>query len=193
VDSSRLSRAIHASRFGSLSRSQDSKLGDSDVGAALQKHTRHHSGQSAASSGALRQTLLSCHGLPGNLTRNPREHPDAIIPDPATNNVAPFTKDQVALLYVGDDYFPLGAQWEVKNKKWSKYHVADNADWWVPFYGADNSARPTGALCDGCHSVGYDIRTKQVAKWNVGCERCHGPGSEHAAHPTLANVVNPPG
>ena len=96
-----------------------------------------------------------------------------MIPDPATNNVAPFTKDQVALVYgslwkqryftkVGDDDFPLGAQWEVKNKEWSKYHLADNADWWVPFYGADNSARLTGALCDGCHSVGYDIRTEHV-------------------------------
>jgi len=137
-----------------------------------------------------------------NVVRDPREHPDAMIPDPATNNVAPFSKDQVALVYgslwkqryftkVGDDYFPLGAQWEVKNKKWSKYHVADNADWWVPFYPAENSARPTGPLCDGCHSVGYDTRSKQVAEWNVGCERCHGPGSEHAAHPARENIVNP--
>jgi hypothetical protein len=34
-----------------------------------------------------------------NVVRDPREHPEAIIPDPATNNVAPFTKDQVALVY----------------------------------------------------------------------------------------------
>ncbi len=51
--------------------------------------------------------------------------------------------------------------------------------------------RPTGPTCDGCHSVGYDIHTKQVAEWNVGCERCHGPGSEHVAHPTRANILNP--
>ena len=139
-----------------------------------------------------------------NVVRDPREHPDAIIPDLKTNNVAPFTKEQVALVYgslwkqryftkVGDDYFPLGAQWEVKNKKWSKYHVADGADWWVPFYPADNAGRATGPLCDGCHSVGYDVHTKQVAEWNVGCERCHGAGSEHAAHPTRENIVNPAG
>jgi predicted CXXCH cytochrome family protein len=51
--------------------------------------------------------------------------------------------------------------------------------------------RPTGPLCDGCHSVGYDIRTKQVAEWNVGCERCHGPGSAHVAHPAVDNILNP--
>jgi predicted CXXCH cytochrome family protein len=51
--------------------------------------------------------------------------------------------------------------------------------------------RPTGPLCDGCHSVGYDIHTKQVAEWNVGCERCHGPGSDHTANPTRANIINP--
>ena len=51
--------------------------------------------------------------------------------------------------------------------------------------------RPTGPLCDGCHSVGYDIRTKQVAEWNVGCERCHGPGSAHTVHPAVDNILNP--
>ena len=34
-----------------------------------------------------------------NIVRDPREHPDAIIPDLATNNVAKFTKDQVAFVY----------------------------------------------------------------------------------------------
>jgi predicted CXXCH cytochrome family protein len=51
--------------------------------------------------------------------------------------------------------------------------------------------RPTGPTCDGCHSVGYDIHTKQLAEWNVGCERCHGPGSEHAQHPGRGNIFNP--
>lgn len=50
--------------------------------------------------------------------------------------------------------------------------------------------RPTGPLCDGCHSVNYDVKTKAVTEWNVGCERCHGPGSEHASHPSRTNIVN---
>lgn len=138
-----------------------------------------------------------------NIVRDPRQHPDAIIPDLATNNVHKFSRDQVAFVYgsiwkqryftkIGDDYFPLPVQWEVKNKKWSKYVVpATGGDWWAPFYPGDNMHRPTGPLCDGCHSVGYDIHTKQVAEWNVGCERCHGPGSEHVAHPTSVNIINP--
>ncbi len=138
-----------------------------------------------------------------NVVRDPREHPDAIIPDLSTNNVAKFTKDQVAFVYgsrwkqryftrVGDDYYPLPAQWDIGNKVWRPYHVPDTgADWWTAFYPTDNMQRPTGATCDGCHSVDYNIHTRQVTEWNVGCERCHGPGSEHIAHPSRSNILNP--
>ena len=87
--------------------------------------------------------------------------------------------------------FPLPAQWDVTHKIWRKYFVPNGADWWVPFYPADNAQRPTGPLCDGCHSVNYDIATKTVTEWNVGCERCHGPGSEHIAKPVRETIVNP--
>ncbi len=137
-----------------------------------------------------------------NIVRDPREHPEAIIPDLATNTVAKFTRQQVAFVYgslwkqryftkIGDDYYPLPAQWEVKNHVWSKYFVRPGTDWWAQYYPPDNMQRPTGPTCDGCHSVGYDIHTKQVAEWNVGCERCHGPGSEHVAHPTRGDIFNP--
>jgi predicted CXXCH cytochrome family protein len=137
-----------------------------------------------------------------NVVRDPRTHPDAIIPDLATNNVAKFRVDQVAFVYgslwkqryftkVGDDYFPLPVQWVVGERTWRPYIVPKGGDWWVPFYPPDNMQRPTGPTCDGCHSVDYNIRTKQVAEWNVGCERCHGPGSEHVAHPSRGNIVNP--
>jgi predicted CXXCH cytochrome family protein len=138
-----------------------------------------------------------------NVVRDPKQHPDAIIPDLKTNNIAKFTVDQVALVYgskwkqryftkVGDDYFPLPVQWDVGHKKWLKYHIADSgADWWTAYYPSDNMQRPTGPTCDGCHSVNYDIHTKQVTEWNVGCEPCHGPGSEHVAHPERTNILNP--
>jgi predicted CXXCH cytochrome family protein len=137
-----------------------------------------------------------------NVVRDPREHPDAIIPDLVTNPLTKFTKEQVALVYgslwkqryftkSGDDYFPQPAQWDVAAKTWRPYFVANGTDWWAPLYPADNFQRPTGPTCDGCHSVDYNIRTKQVVEWNVGCERCHGPGSEHVAHPAYANILNP--
>jgi predicted CXXCH cytochrome family protein len=138
-----------------------------------------------------------------NVVRDPKEHPEAIIPDLSTNNVSPkFTKDQVAFVYgsnwkqryftkIGADYFPQPAQWDINNKKWLKYLVPKGADWWEPFYPPDNFQRPTGPTCDGCHSVDYDIKTRQVAEWNVGCERCHGPGSAHVDHATRRNILNP--
>jgi predicted CXXCH cytochrome family protein len=138
-----------------------------------------------------------------NVVRDPREHPEAIIPDLATNNVSKkFTKEEVALVYgslwkqryfikIGDDYFPEPAQWDVTNRVWKPYFVAKGTDWWEPFYPPDNRKRPTGPTCDGCHSVDYNIHTKKVAEWNVGCERCHGPGSEHAEHATRSNILNP--
>jgi len=138
-----------------------------------------------------------------NVVRDPRQHPDAIIPDlRKPDPLVTFGAADIAFVYgsrwkqryfqrVGDDYFPLPAQWDVSHKVWRAYHVPDEADWWVPFYPKDNTGRPTGPLCDGCHSVSYDVKTKQVTEWNVGCERCHGPGADHVRAPSRANIVNP--
>ena len=138
-----------------------------------------------------------------NVVRDPREHPDAIIPDLSKPDpLLNFTKDDIAFVYgnkwkqryfkqIGDDYFPIPAQWDVTHKIWRPYFVKNGTDWWAPLYPPDNFQRPTGPLCDGCHSVNYDINTKKVTEWNVGCERCHGPGSEHVAHQGRPNIVNP--
>ena len=138
-----------------------------------------------------------------NVVRDPKEHPEAIIPDlTKPDPLLTFTKDQIAWVYgskwkqryftkIGDDLYPLGAQWDITHRQWRAYQVANGTDWWTKFYPGGNNTRPTGPLCDGCHSVNYDIRTKNVTEWNVGCEKCHGPGSLHVAHPTRANIVNP--
>ena len=57
------------------------------------------------------------------MVRDPREHPEAIIPDLRTDPVARFNKEQVAPAYgsiwkqcyfkTGDDYYPEAAQWDV--------------------------------------------------------------------------------
>ena len=138
-----------------------------------------------------------------NVVTDPKVHPEVVIPDFSKPDPAvTFRLSDVALVYgtkwkqryfrkVGDDYFPLGAQWDVSHGQWRPYLVANNTDWWVPHYGPTNADRPTGPLCDGCHSVNYNITTKSVTEWNVGCERCHGPGSEHIRLPSARNIVNP--
>jgi predicted CXXCH cytochrome family protein len=138
-----------------------------------------------------------------NVIQDPKAHPEAVLgdfthPDPSVT----FELKDIAFTYgsrwkqryftkIGDDYFVLPAQWDVQKKKWLPFHVEKGTDWWTSHYGDSNMERPTGPLCDGCHSVNYDIATKQVTEWNVGCEKCHGPGSLHVAHPTKANIVNP--
>ena len=138
-----------------------------------------------------------------NVVTNPQQHPDAVLPDfTKADPLLTFKLSDVAFVYgskwkqryfkkVGDDYFPLPAQWDVTHRVWRPYVVQPNTDWWVPFYPGGNDQRPTGPLCDGCHSVNYNIQSKQVTEWNVGCERCHGPGSEHVRQPAATNIVNP--
>jgi predicted CXXCH cytochrome family protein len=138
-----------------------------------------------------------------NVVRDPKQHPEAVLPDfSKADPLLTFKLDDVAFVYgskwkqryftrVGNDYFPLPAQWDVTRRVWRPYFVQPNTDWWVAHYPADNMKRPTGPLCDGCHSVNYDIATRTVTEWNVGCERCHGPGGDHVRTPLARNIVNP--
>ena len=138
-----------------------------------------------------------------NVVRDPRDHPDAILPDLSKENpLVTFKPQDIALVYgskwkqryftkIGEDYFVFPAQWDVTHQTWLPYFVKNGTDWWAALYPPDNMKRPTGPLCDGCHSVNFNIRTKTVTEWNVGCERCHGPGGDHVAHPSRENIVNP--
>jgi predicted CXXCH cytochrome family protein len=138
-----------------------------------------------------------------NVVTDPRQHPEVVLPDfSKPDPLLTFKLADVAFVYgtkwkqryftkVGNDYFPFPAQWDVTHRQWRAYMVQPNTDWWVPFYPADNMKRPTGPLCDGCHSVNYNVQTKTVLEWNVGCERCHGPGGEHVRRPSAATIVNP--
>src|ERR687888_60495 len=70
-----------------------------------------------------------------NIVRDPREHPEAIIPDLSkANPVYPFNKGDVDLVYgskwkqryfkkVGNDYYPLPVQWDVTHQTWAPYTV----------------------------------------------------------------------
>ncbi len=157
-------------------------------------------------------TCGECHGevyerwqktRMANVVVDPKVHPEKVLGNFGTKDpLVNFSLADVAFMYGskwkqryftkrGDDYFAQPAQWDVQNHTWAAYHAAKGTDWWTAFYPEPNEQRPTGPLCDGCHSTNYNIVTKQVTEWNVGCEKCHGPGSEHAAKPTRVNIVNP--
>jgi predicted CXXCH cytochrome family protein len=138
-----------------------------------------------------------------NVIRDPQKQPSAVVGDfSKPNPLVTFKITDVAFVYgdkwkqryfykKGNDYFVYPVQWDIQNKVWRPYHAAKGTDWWTAHYPDDNSERPTGPLCDGCHSVNYNVATRQVTEWNVGCEKCHGPGSDHVAKPSAANIVNP--
>ena len=138
-----------------------------------------------------------------NVLRDVKAHPEAILGDfSKPNPLVTFSKDQIAFTYgtkwkqryftkVGDDYFAFPAQWDVAHKLWRAYNPKPGTDWWTEHYPVDQMGRPTAPLCDGCHSVNLDITTKTVTEWNVGCEKCHGAGSEHIKAATKATIVNP--
>ncbi len=138
-----------------------------------------------------------------NVIRDPKLHPEAVAGDFSKPNLlVTFKLSDVSFMYgdkwkqrylykKGDDYFVYPVQWDVTNKVWRAYKPAKGTDWWTNIYPDDQAQRPTGPLCDGCHSVNYNISNHSVTEWNVGCEKCHGPGSDHIAKPARTNVVNP--
>ena len=146
------------------------------------------------------------HTRMANVVTDPKVNPSVVIPDfskpdplvtfKLERRGAGLRHDMEAALFHPQRRRLLRApaQWDIQNRVWRPYFVAPNTDWWVPHYPAaqgDNTKRPTGPLCDGCHSVNYNIQTKQPTEWNVGCEKCHGPGSEHVARPSRTNIINP--
>ena len=104
----------------------------------------------------------------------------AIVADFANNPV--FTKDKVAFVlgkgvnqqaYMDAAFQVLPALWDVKSKSWKPQAAADGA-----------------TQCVGCHVTNYDPTAKTYTEMGVGCEACHGPGSDHTAGDKTA-IVNP--
>ena len=138
-----------------------------------------------------------------NILQDPKAHPEVVLGDfSRPNPLVSFRKEDVTYTYgsrwkqryftkIGDTYFVQPAQWDVRNKVWRQYYVRPGTDWWTNVYPADQKQRPTGPLCDGCHSVNFNIKTSAVTEWNVGCEKCHGAGSAHLKSPIAETIVNP--
>ncbi|MBV9611590.1 MAG: hypothetical protein JO091_03920 [Acidobacteriaceae bacterium] len=86
-----------------------------------------------------------------NVVRDPKQHPDAILPDLSKRDpLVTFKKDDIAFVYgskwkqryfkkIGEAYFVLPAQWDVTHQIWRPYFVRNATDWWAPLYPPDRS------------------------------------------------------
>lgn len=67
----------------------------------------------------------------------------------------------------------LGAgQWNLQENKWQ---LAKGGEDWLK-------------ECAGCHTTGYNPTAETYIELGIGCEACHGPGSEHVKNPTRDNI-----
>lgn len=121
------------------------------------------------------------------------KNPNAITADfTAPFKMRNFTPEEIAytiggthlqqyLKKAGQNYFLLPAQYNVEDSQWLK----------LP-QGSENKS--FFESCAGCHSTGADPKEKKFVEPGVGCEACHGPGSNHLIAPLakkMETIVNP--
>jgi hypothetical protein len=70
----------------------------------------------------------------------------------------------------GDDYIVLPAQYDIENSRWLP--LPERIE-----------KRTFFRDCAGCHTTGLNPEQKDFAEPGVGCEACHGPGSNHIIAP----------
>jgi len=119
-----------------------------------------------------------------------KKNPDAILPTDFSG--MPFTKDDI-LYTVGSHWvqkyltrmedgllYQLPKIWNVPKRAWEPYTIFN----W--------NVKPYNIFCDGCHTVGFDVKTKTFFEPGVGCEACHGPGKKHIeGDGDVEAIVNP--
>lgn len=132
--------------------------------------------------------------LHSKMLQDTKDNPLVIIGDfDSPSDIRTFNEEDVAyaignqwkqqyLKKVGDDYFVLPAQYNILSGEWEAYHAED----W--------QERSWFNECAGCHATGVDPVKKTFEEPGIGCEACHGPGSNHVkAIPgyEIVTIVNP--
>lgn len=110
---------------------------------------------------------------------HPVNNPDEILGDFSSNSpLVHFKKDEIEFIIgnkweqvyarkIEGEYYPFTAKWLITTQKWIAYKV-DN---W--------RETPFSKNCNGCHTTGFNPDTFEFSEYGVGCEACHGPGSQH--------------
>lgn len=73
----------------------------------------------------------------------------------------------------------------------SRYNTANGT--WSAIHPQDWESRPWRVYCAGCHVTGFSeaiAAPTPFAEPGVGCEACHGPGSDHAASGDEADILS---
>jgi predicted CXXCH cytochrome family protein len=93
-------------------------------------------------------------------------------------------------------HYILPIQWNQATSRW----VAYNPQWWYTEKGILKTPPMRNSFeldCAGCHNTGMviakgekDVDVK-YSELNTGCEKCHGPGSDHMGNPKPETIINP--
>ena len=146
------------------------------------------------------QSCAECHSriavtfrntLHSQIIQDARQHPSAIQGDfVIPNDLRDFTKDDVALThgiqwkqrYIDKEWRVRRAQWNFETATWAPY----NFDTW--------KKSDWRKECAYCHTVGFDLQKLTWSELSIGCESCHGPGSNHIKarlEDKHASILNP--
>jgi tetratricopeptide (TPR) repeat protein len=125
--------------------------------------------------------------------------PEGIVGEfPVTHTFGWYPLQQYLVPFPGGRFQCLPIAWNVEKKEW--YHLypdtpPEPADWlyWT------NQAQNWNGMCAECHSTdlkkNYDISVDSYqTTWSeisVGCEACHGPGSDHVRWAELPEMGRP--
>ncbi|MCJ7806909.1 MAG: hypothetical protein MUP57_05120 [Clostridia bacterium] len=117
--------------------------------------------------------------LHSRMMRDAGQDTAAIIGDFETpNDIRTFTKEEVN--------YTLGSEWKQQYLKRegqdlvvlpAQYNVFTGD--WKPYFPDKPEKRVWFSECGGCHATGVDPQKKTFVEMGIGCEACHGPGSNH--------------
>jgi len=97
----------------------------------------------------------------------------------------------VFLENIADRLVPIEHQYDVDKRAWEPF----SRDLWDHHAGSrkeDSSNVPDWyERCAGCHTTGYDPKSRTFVESSIACEHCHGPGAKHSETLHRDDIVNP--
>jgi predicted CXXCH cytochrome family protein len=98
---------------------------------------------------------------------------------------------------IGNNHFILPIQWNQATSRWVPYNLQN----WYNEDGSLKQPAPEKSFemsCAGCHNTGLELKKAErgyestYVELNTGCEKCHGPGSDHMKAPKAkGKIINP--